>query len=464
MRIAPLLTTVIVLAFAVTTGCNVPVGEADKGDAGRRGPDDDGVTTDDGVTDEDGATTDVGVSDDDGVTFDDGVPDDGVPDDGVPDDGVPDDGVPDGAPPDSGSPDGGGPAEPGTWTVRHHGVDSLYMTSTLMCLSDDDCFVGNGYEGTGRGFSWTRDGGRTWSNPMTRPARFLETSRVHEVWYSHDTELVYVSGQHGNDRSVVSLARGGALADVYVRILRGDRAAIAGQYRRAADGRQVLMGHLGQEILYASEDNLDAEAWDTLDDPGVIQGLEEHEGTFYVLHAGGVHNRPTPTVGISDWDEDGLRFESVSLIDPDGLAWFPAHLRTIDINDDGIVVGGGADRRNNGVIFSFDLRAEADVTDRDNWTYTDVSSFDRLGGTSAVHGVCRGADNIVYAVGAELRGVWGFVLRSDDGGRTFVDVSPYTDPQRPDRSVLEALHKCHVTSDGGVYVVGAEATFAIYNP
>ena len=130
----------------------------------------------------------------------------------------------------------------------------------------------------------------------------------------------------------------------------------------------------------------------------------------------------------------------------------------IDVNDDGIVVGGVNQASARGMVYTFSFEEALSPSDRANWS---VFSLSKLfpENTTWIQGVCRGEGGVVYAVGRESREGWGIVVRSKDNGATWEDISPY--PQGASKSSLEDAYRCHVTSDG-VMVAGAAGMFAVY--
>jgi len=347
------------------------------------------------------------------------------------------------------------------WTVGQHPCAGN-RTDALWCDSDTTCWVGCGTTTNGEGLFTTSDGGANWEAPTTNPSGIFETMRVNGLWRDPDNGLLYVSGVGNNGFNVVSLDDSGAVEEVWQKGNMVNFSFNGGKYRRAPDGRQIVESLNGVGILYRDSD--DAE-WQDGDGfwadqvPNGVQFLDMavHDGKFY--GAGSTISQP-PMVHLPKWDDNTqpFDFEILELVEDGGLGSWTGEMWGIDVNDDGIVVGGVDQDGDRGMIFTFDFGGGGTATNRDDWSVLDVSPFFPDDPTW-VRGVCRGANGQIWAVGENpiASNQYGFVLSSTDNGQTFVDRTDYVAGE----SSMPALHRCRATSSGGVIVAGAGGYFGV---
>ena len=350
------------------------------------------------------------------------------------------------------------------WAVSAHPCAGN-RTDALHCDDDSTCYVGCGTTTTGRGMFVTTDGGATWSSVTSTPAGFFDSGRVNDIWRSPDNDLLYVSGEFNAGFRVVSLDRAGTVGEVFKKGNTVDFSFTAGNYRRNAEGRQIAESLTGVGIVYKEMDGGDPqESWETgygfwQDQyPNGVQilDMDVHDGKFYA--AGSTISQP-PMVFLPGWETE-FDFDILALVDSGGLSAYSGEMWGIDVNDDGVTLGGVNQSAGRGVVYSYSFASDAPMNDRTSWTMVDLISLFPDNSTW-IQGVCRGPSNLVYAVGRESREGWGIVLRSTDGGQTFEDISPYTDGAS--KSDLEDMYRCHVTSDGGVIVTGTGGQFAVWS-
>jgi hypothetical protein len=124
----------------------------------------------------------------------------------------------------------------------------------------------------------------------------------------------------------------------------------------------------------------------------------------------------------------------------------------IDVNADGIAVGGVDQNRDVGMIYT--IGTDADATDASAWNAFDVSDVFPDASTW-VTDVCRTTGGVVYATGRESAQGWGFILRSDDGGQTFTDITPY---DADGESLFDDISRCQAFGEG-IIAAGAGGMF-----
>lgn len=146
---------------------------------------------------------------------------------------------------------------------------------------------------------------------------------------------------------------------------------------------------------------------------------------------------------------NGFALVPVQLVD--GIGRFSGELWGIDADDAGVVVAGVNQDRNVGVVFV----SGDDPYDAGQWSLLDVSTL--VGDEFTwMRGVCRNGDTIV-AVGEYSIRADGLVLRSEDGGDTWADVTP-ADLDVP------SVHRCHVFEDGATLITGAGGFVGRFDP
>lgn len=334
-------------------------------------------------------------------------------------------------------------------------------TDALWCDDAQTCFVGCGTTTTGVGLFTTTDGGQNWSALTTTPADFFAAARVNSISRSEGT--LYVAGDLPNSAAVVSVDDSGAVAEVFTRGATVDFSFTPGNFRRAMNGRAIAESLTGVDLVYREMDGGDpTDSWSTGrgfwsdgdpdDVPNGLQilDLEVYDGQFY--GAGANINQP-PTVFLPAWDQSEFDFQIVRLAT--GIGEFDGEMWGIDVNADGISVGGVDQNRDVGKVYS--IATAEDATDAANWTEFDVASV-LADEATWVTDVCRASGNVVIATGRQSAEGWGFVLRSEDGGETFTDITPYDESGN---SEFEDVSRCQVV-DNGIIVAGKDGLFARY--
>lgn len=342
--------------------------------------------------------------------------------------------------PDATTEDDTGEPPTSDWTLTAH-TCAGNRTDTLFCEDDQTCYVACGTTTTGgQGYYQTTDGGATWSRPSSTPANFFNTARVNAITKHGD--LLYITGEMPNSMAVVSVSSTGQVEEVFARGNQIWNGFLPGTYART-DDREVVEGKNGTALIYR-EGGGDWEDGDTLGTQ--MQDLEVFNDEFWGV--GATISEP-PTVFAPAWDADGFGFEAVQLVS--GLGNYNGELQGIDIDASGVVVGGVNHQAKLGIVFT--LAAGQDPTDRANWTAWDTANLFPSNATW-IHDVCRHGDT-VYAVGRESAESWGFVLKSEDGGATFDDITPY---DADGNSLLSDVSRCQAFEDG-VIAAGAGGQF-----
>lgn len=345
------------------------------------------------------------------------------------------------------------------WTLRTHPCAGS-RTDALFCDDDSTCFTGCGSALDGRGMFMTRDGGQTWAGVASEPADFFEGSRVHDIWRSPDDGKLYVAGEHEERLRVVSVDARGRIGEVFKAKPNINFSFTAGSFRRAPGGRAVAESLTGDAIVYREQDSDDPlESWESGRDfptdqvsSAQILAMDVLGGDFYAV--GSTIGQP-PMVMLPAWD-GAFDFEILPLVREGSESAYTGELWDIDVTTQGIVVGGVNQDESVGMVHVFNFEGSLSPSALANWKTT---SLERLfpGKPTWIQGTCRD-HGVIYAVGRESREDWGLVIRSEDGGETWQDLSPYESGSA--KGALAALSRCHVTSSGGVIVAGAGGLLA----
>jgi hypothetical protein len=316
-------------------------------------------------------------------------------------------------------------------------------TDALWFDDRDTVWVGCGSTTEGTGLFRSVDGGASWASAGT----FFDPFRVSSLQRAADG-LLYVAGiDTTSGLRVVSLGEDGAIHEVFSA---GDQVWSSfhvGGFRRNAAGLMVAESLTGAQLVVRDGD---AGAW--RDGGGWWGGgsesfqlldLELHDDRFYGV--GSTIGQP-PYLYLPPADgqtADAFTFDIMEL--SAGPAPFDGELWGIDVDAAGIVVGGVDQDHDVGWIF---------WTGSDPWAGVqglEVTSFLGGGEPTWIRGVCRDGATLV-AVGEYSRRGTGLVLRSDDGGASWTDLTP---------AGLPPASTCELVA-GDLVVVGAEGLFATF--
>lgn len=340
---------------------------------------------------------------------------------------------------------------PSAWTLLAHPCVGN-RTDTLWRDDDGTLFVGCGTTSEGdQGFHVSTDDGATWAAPTTMPNGFFSEWRVNDISRSADGFL-YVAGIGSMSRRVVRVDTSTSPWQLEETFNAGSTVGTAftvGRFRRAADGSAIAESLTGTDVVYRANDDAD---WEAVGDWGSAFGglqildLAEHDGDFY--GCGSTIAQP-PYLFVPDGDS-GFGFEVIDLAG-DGIGAYEGEMWGVAVDAGGVVVGGVDQDRDVGMIYARPLAGT------DALTVTDVSSF-YPDDPTWIRGVCRrGA--IVMAVGELSRDGDGIVLLSEDGGETFIDVTPEGGTPA---TTLPSVHECVLAGSNEAFVAGANGALAIW--
>lgn len=348
---------------------------------------------------------------------------------------------------DAGTPGGG------DWTLRSHPCVGN-RTDALHRDGDGTLYVGCGSTTTGLGLFVSTDDGASWDEPTTTPNGFFDTWRVLDVSRSAD-DLLYVAGiDTASSRRVVSADTSGgswALEEVYNAGSTVGTAFTVGTFRRQADGRAIAESLNGTDIQARASDTddwQDVSSWD--DDFGGLQilDLEMYDGEFYGV--GSTISQP-PYLFLPRTSGTGFGFRVLNL-SGEGIGSYTGEMWGVAVDEGGIVAGGVNQDRDVGMIYALDDATSTTLRTFDvSLLYPDDATW--------IRGVCRRGQTL-YAVGELTAKSEGLVLRSENNGGTWMNVTPDTgNPADP----FPPVHRCLVVTDDRVFIAGADGMLAISN-
>lgn len=354
----------------------------------------------------------------------------------------------------TGGEDGGTTGEDGgtvplsEWALRSH-LCVGNRTDALHRDADGTLYVGCGSTTVGLGIYVSRDDGATWQRPTTTPGGFFDTWRVLDVSRSADG-LLYVAGTDtASSRRVVSADTSGAswsLDEVYNAGSVVGSSFIVGNFRRDSTGRAVAESLNGVDVQARASDDapwVDVSEWG--DEYGGLQilDLEVHEDRFFAT--GSTISQP-PYLFLPR-SAPGFGFRVVNLAGT-GIGAYRGEMWGVAVDGSGLVVAGVNQDRDVGMIYAL---ASADSTEVQTF---DLSTFYPDEATW-IRGVCRSGE-ILLAVGERTAESRGIVLRSDDNGGTWRDVTP-------EPTTLPPVHRCVMVGGDRAFVAGADGAFLEWN-
>lgn len=327
-------------------------------------------------------------------------------------------------------------------------------TDTMWFDDRDTVWVGCGTTTVGTGIFLSEDGGRTWRAPATAPAGYFDAFRASSISRSADG-LLYVAGIDtlGAER-VVSLADDGTVGSVFAAGGQVWNTFHVGTFRRNSQGVAVAESLTGTSLVARFDDDApfaDGYGWWGSTGSYQILDLVLHDDVFYAVGST-ITQPPFVFLPPPEGQDPAVGFTLVPIQLVSGIGYFEGELWGLDVDDAGLVTAGVDQDRDVGVVFW----SQADPWDLDAWGMLDVSSLVPSEPTW-MRGACRGGDTLV-AVGEYSQRGDGLVLRSDDGGLSWADVTPYALTQLP------AVHRCEVFEDGDVAIAGADGVFAMFDP
>jgi hypothetical protein len=336
------------------------------------------------------------------------------------------------------------PGRPGgdgaAWTRSAHPCFGN-RTDAMWFDDRDTVWVGCGSTTEGTGLFRSDDGGATWRSADP----FFADFRVSSIQRAADGALYVAGTDTASAARVAAIGADGAISVVHAA---GSLAATTfhvGTFRRSPAGLMVAESLTGAGLLVGEAPGAfqDASGWAAGAGSFQILDLAVHGDAFYGV--GSTISQPPyvylpPAGGQTAAD---FRFEILEL--SAGPMPFDGELWGLAVDDGGVLVGGVDQDHDVGWVF---------WTGADPWAGVDGVQVSALLGTDDptwVRGVCKEGATLV-AVGEYSRRGEGLVIRSDDGGATWSDVTPDSAPP---------VSKCALF-DGELVITGAEGLFAAH--
>jgi hypothetical protein len=339
---------------------------------------------------------------------------------------------------------------PEGWTFSSHPCVG-YRTDTLWVDDNGTMWVGCGTTADGYGVYRSRDGGLTWDAPETDPPDYVADMRVDSITRSTDG-VMYIGGIHGAEQVVAldTSVEPMVVSEVFTSTSQVWNTFQVGAFRRNSQGYAVAESLNGNGLAFRRTDAdpfEDGSGWQGSGSYQILD-LALHDDQFYGV--GSTIAQP-PYVYLPP--EGGLEpddaFAMVPIQMSEGLGAWIGELWGLDVDDHGVVAVGVDQDRHVGYVFT----SPADPWDLENWRELDVSTI--VGDEpSWMRGACRNGATVI-AVGEYSSTSMGIVLRSDDDGATFVDITP------SDLIDLPAVQRCDVREDGTVIIAGGNGVVAI---
>lgn len=362
---------------------------------------------------------------------------------------------------DSGDGDDGGALALG-WTIRSHSCPGPNRTDALFVDDDGTLWVGCGTAATGYGLFSSKDQGLTWTQVLESPPGTLSKFRIFSIERGPDAEL-YVGGVNESDESKNRVVRIDTSADpvvvtpVLVSVPQLGRQFSVGTFRQLSDGRAVAESLNGTDALYRPTEGAGSSAEDwTIVDVALSGGgaaalhildLVVFDDRFY--GAGSSISSPPYVFLPPRTASEPYALERIEL--PRTGAW-TGEMWGVAANAERVVVVGVNQDDDTGRIYvSGDDPYEAA-------SYKEINLSEVVGEATRktwARGVCQKGDRVVVVGERQpLRGDTGLVVLSDDGGQTFVNMTP--------EGVTASVSKCTVLEDGTVIVAGAAGFVGVY--
>ena len=361
----------------------------------------------------------------------------------------------------------------GEFTVHFHPcagnrTDALWM---------DDLeygFVGCGTTADGTGLFATSDGGATWGavSDTTSGTAFFEAFRVNHLWRDGSDGPLYVSGNHtGDDQRVVTLSRARVRGEVWNNGSTYDYSFTAGSYA-AAGGVRIAESLTGNGLVVSVDggDWISGYGWWSTAGFAGLQILDMTAAHDSIVGIGSTIAHP-PVVYLPPraWDFASLSggefmtnlWDVVQL--SDGPDEFGGELWDVASDSAGnIAVAGVNQDAGQGMVYSIGSDWTDSGYEADNWTKFNVADLLGTDHSTWTRGVCRSGSTVV-AVGEFSSLGDGFILRSEDGGSTFSDLTVEAEVSLPAGASMGPLHRCQLHSSGAFVVTGADGIFVRYD-
>jgi len=350
----------------------------------------------------------------------------------------------------SGGTDTGGPTGPLAWS---EGVGPCGGSQTNAMWFDDRMtgFIGCGENAVGEGLYTTVDGGITWDDNV----KFKEV-RVMDIRRGADGVL-YGAGIHQlDDYPIWSFDESGGALDAQGLYTASNNAFLAvNQAENAAvtaDGQMLIDSLTGTTAAYMAAggefEELASLGEALLEDPEAgsfqVRRIKDFDNQFYAV--GSLINDPARVHLPSKLKGATYHFQSV-LLQPDTR---DGELVDMHVWDDQHMIVAGYDQSERfPLIYLID---GADPYDSANWQHIELldSGIEFEGG---IRGLSVVGDTIV-AVGDKVpTSAGGFVVRSEDGGVTWEDITP------TEFGKVSPLYRVKLFDDGEMVVVGGGEMF-----
>jgi len=422
---SPLIAPLLACSVLALPGCDLP-GAEDDDSAGQQGTDDgDPATSGETGEDDDGAESDGGSEDDTGDTGDSGQVDD----------------------------TGDEPDGPLTWQAAA-GPCGGSITNAMWFDDRETGFIGCGENAAGEGLYTTVDGGLTWEDNV----RFNEV-RIMDIRRGPDGVL-YGAGIHQlDDYPVWAFDESGTNIDAeglytasnnaFLAVNQAENAAVS------ADGQMLIDSLTGTTAAYRSAggefEELDSLSEELLSDPDAlsfqVRRVRAFDNQFFAV--GSLINDPARVHLPSQLEGATYHFQSVLLQaeNRDG------ELLDMHIWDAQHMIVAGYDQSTQfPLIYLID---GGDPYNSESWEQIELldSGIEWQGG---VRGLSVQGDTVI-AVGDKVpTSQGGFIVRSDDGGKSWEDVTP------TDLGKVGPLSRVWMFEDGEMVVAGGGGEMLIY--
>jgi photosystem II stability/assembly factor-like uncharacterized protein len=332
----------------------------------------------------------------------------------------------------------GGSNPDATWLRGDHPCGGG-RTDALLHTEADTFYVGCGTGATGKGLWRTDDAGQTWAAEVG-----FELWRVNDLDLEGDT-IVVAGTDTTSNLGIVRFSPGGdgTLTEVWRRGTVVDESFQVGHYASLPDGRAMAESLTGGGLVFRDAENQAFRGIYPFSSDGQgrqILSLTTADDGFWGV--GSTIAEP-PTIFAPSPEGDLPLIPILPLgEDISGELWGVA-------NAGERLVAVGVDQDADAPIL---LVGEGDTHSAEGWRRVDLS--DLMPAPSWLRGAC-GAGQTLVVVGEKqpLRAGTGRVLRSDDGGASWRDVSPDDGP--------ESWSVCTLDAAGRLVVAGADGGFAV---
>jgi hypothetical protein len=346
------------------------------------------------------------------------------------------------------------------FSLYQHSCPGTSRVDALHRDADGTLWLGCGTTQVGYGLHRSVDGGATWSAVATSPADALATFRVSSIERGPDGALTVAGFDASSSRMVLALDTAASPASVSEVLVAGalvDTSFHVGTFRQRSDGSALAESLTGHGALYregpgvgtSGEDWVNAYYWANDGAPPTYQILDlvTHADGFY--GCGSTIAEP-PYVFLPPSGPEQEPFELVPVELPNE-GW-TGEMWGVAASDARVVVVGVDQDADEGKIFV----SGADPYEPSGYLVHELSAIVGASGLGTwARGVCMRGDRVVVVGERQPLALGtGLAVLSDDGGQTFVDVTP-------EGHTAESLSKCVIEPDGTVVLAGADLVVAV---